>query len=254
MKTFADDLAFAHDNATYHGIGAGEARAFAGQRQRMLHEANVVCVHGSVEEGISVGIGVEGNHVVDLLAGAHEADGQAQLARDRDNDAALGRAIELREDDSGDANSRSEFAGLSKPVLPGGGVENQQNIVRRAGNHFGGGALHLFEFSHEVRFGVQASGGIHDDDVGRARFGSGDSVVNNRGGVGAGFLLDDFDAVALRPDFQLLDRGGAKRVRGAEHHAAAFLAQPVGELPDAGGLARAVHAVNDNHARAAAVL
>jgi len=64
-----------------------------------LHEANGVCVHGSVEEGIGVGFRVEGNHVVDLLARANEADRQAQFARDRDNDAALGRAIELREDD-----------------------------------------------------------------------------------------------------------------------------------------------------------
>src|SRR5258706_16383548 len=40
MKTFTDDLALAHDNATHHGIGAGEAGAFAGQGQRVLHEAN----------------------------------------------------------------------------------------------------------------------------------------------------------------------------------------------------------------------
>jgi len=35
----------------------------------------------------------------------------------------------------------------------------------------------------------------------------------------------------------LLDRRGAKRVRRAEHHAAPFLPQPVGELADASSLA-----------------
>src|SRR5882672_209813 len=101
---------------------------------------------------------------------------------------------------------------------------------------------------------MQAPGGIDDDDIGGARFGGGDCIVNDRGGVGAGFLLDDLDAVALCPDFQLLDRGGAKRVRGAEHHAASFLAQPVREFSDAGGLARAVDADNENDAGAAAIL
>ena len=126
--------------------------------------------------------------------------------------------------------------------------------MRRAGNHFGRGALHFFKLSHQVGFRVQASGGVHNDDVCRARLGGGYRIVNDRGRIGAGFLFDDLDAVALRPDFQLLDGGGAKRVRSAEHNAAAFLAQPVREFSYAGGLARAVHADNKNHARAAAIL
>src|SRR6267378_4484240 len=101
---------------------------------------------------------------------------------------------------------------------------------------------------------MQASRRIHDDDISRARLGSGDSIVNDRGGVGAGFLFDNLDAVALRPDFQLLDRGGAKRVCSAEHYATSFLAKPVSQLPNARGFARAVDADNENHARAAAIL
>src|SRR6266481_5569501 len=101
---------------------------------------------------------------------------------------------------------------------------------------------------------MQASRRIDDDDISRARLGGGHGVVYDSGRIGAGFLFDDFDAVALSPDFQLLDRSGAKRVRGAEHHAASFLAKPVGELPDAGGLARAIDADNENHARATAIL
>src|SRR5438132_10255815 len=206
-----------------------------------------------VKQGIGVGFRVEGNHVVDLLAGADETDRQAQLARDGDNDTALGRAIEFGEDDSGDAHGGSEFARLRKTVLPGGGVENEQHVMRRAGNHFCGSALHLFQLGHEVGFGVEASRGIHDDDVRRSRFGGGDGVVNHRGGVGAGFLLDDLDAVALRPNFQLLDGRGTNRVGSAEPHAASFLPQAVGELSDAGSLAYPVDADNENYARSAAI-
>src|SRR5260370_41352644 len=92
---------------------------------------------------------------------------------------------------------------------------------------------------------------IHDDDIGRARLGGGNGVVNYRCRVGAGFLFNDLNAVALRPDFQLLDRSRAKRVRGAKHHAASFLAKPLGELSDAGGLARAVDDTYEYHALAA---
>src|SRR5262249_37701047 len=60
-------------------------------------------------------------------------------------------------------------------------------------------------------------------------------------------------SVALRPDFELFDRSGTKRIRGAKHDAAFFLAQTVGELADAGGFARAVHSDDKDHARPGAV-
>src|SRR5712664_2377440 len=247
MKTFAENLALAHYDAAHHGIGAGQASTFARQCQRVLHEANGVCVHGSVKEGICVRLGVERNHIVDLLSSADETNGQAQLARNGDDDAAFRGAVKLGEDDAGNIDGGSEFASLRKTVLTGGGVENQQDIMGRAGNYFGGGALHFFKLGHQVGFRVQASSGIYNDDVCRARLGRGRRIS-------AGFLFDDLNAVALRPDFQLLDRGSAKRVCGAEHHTAAFLAQPVREFSDTCGLARAVDPDNKNHVRAAAIL
>src|SRR5215470_5788403 len=122
-----------------------------------------------------------------------------------------------------------------------------------AGNHFGGGALHFFEFGHEVRLGVQSACSIHDDDFGRARFGSGYRIVNNGGWVGAGFLLDDFNSVALRPDFELLDGGGAKSVRGTKHYATILPAKPVCQLANASGLACAIYADNEDDARPGAI-
>ena len=125
--------------------------------------------------------------------------------------------------------------------------------MRRAGNNFGGGALHFLEFLHEVGFGVQAAGSVDDDGVGGTRFGCGHGVEDYSGGVGAGFLLDDFHPIALRPDFELFDGGGAEGVCGTEDNAASVLAQAIGELADAGGFAGAVYADNKNHARIVAI-
>ncbi len=74
-------------------------------------------------------------------------------------------------------------------------------------------------------------------------------VENYRRGIGAGFLLDDFDARAFRPNFELLDGGSAKSVGGAQHHARAILLQAVRELADRRGFSRAVHADDEKHAR-----
>src|SRR5580698_324027 len=97
----------------------------------------------SVEKRIDVSFGVERNEIVDLLAGADEANGHAELAGDGNDDAALRGAVELGQNDAGDADRRCELACLREAVLSRGGVENEKNIVRRAGNDFSGGALHF---------------------------------------------------------------------------------------------------------------
>ena len=56
-----------------------------------------------VEERLDEFFGIEGQQVVHLLADADVADGQVQLARDGHHDAALGGAVELGENDAGDA-------------------------------------------------------------------------------------------------------------------------------------------------------
>src|SRR5205807_9968631 len=141
-------------------------------------------VHDLFEKGIRVRFGVERHQVVDLFAGADEANGQAEFARDGHDDAAFGRAVELGEDNPGDADGRGEFARLRQAVLPGGRVKDQENVVGRAGNHLGSGALHFFELGHQVGLGVQTASGIHNDDVGGASLSGSHGVVHNGGRVG----------------------------------------------------------------------
>ena len=48
-----------------------------------------------VEKGVDIGLGVEGDQVVDLFAGAYEADWEIQFVGDGDYDAAFGGAVEF---------------------------------------------------------------------------------------------------------------------------------------------------------------
>src|SRR5579863_9393153 len=117
-------------------MGFGWARAtlwVASRRARSIHDSSASRL-GSVEERVDIGLRVERNEVVNLFAGANETNRQVQFARDGDDDAALRGAIEFRQHDSSHAGVAPEFARLVEAVLAGGRVENQKNIMGRAGN------------------------------------------------------------------------------------------------------------------------
>ena len=61
--------------------------------------------------------------------------------------------------------------------------------MRRPGNNFCSGALHFFQLGHEIRFRVEAAGGIDDHYVGIARPGGGKGVEDDGGRVSAGLLF-----------------------------------------------------------------
>ena len=86
----------------------------------------------------------------------------------------------------------------------------------RAGDHLARGAAHLLQLGHEIVFGLQAAGGVHQDVIDFAGFGGLHGIEKHRAGVAAGALPHYLDAGALSPDFELVDGGGAERVGGAE--------------------------------------
>src|SRR6185312_8978522 len=61
--------------------------------------------------------GVERLEVVERLAHADELHGQPELVRDREHNAALRGAVELREDDAGDVHGAAEEPRLLETVL-----------------------------------------------------------------------------------------------------------------------------------------
>ncbi len=117
-------------------------------------------------------------------------------------------------------------------VLAGGGVHDEQRLVGRAGDQLLGGAAHLVELLHQVGLGVEAAGGVDDEDLGAARLGGGAGVVERGGGVAALLGLDDLDAGACGPDFELLDGGGAEGVGGAEQDGAVLGGEEAASLPE----------------------
>src|SRR5439155_25837147 len=64
----------------------------------------------SPEEPFGKGLRVERKQIAQRLAHADVADGDAQLAHDRHRHPALGRAVELREHEPGDAGGPGELA------------------------------------------------------------------------------------------------------------------------------------------------
>ena len=117
----------------------------------------------------------------------------------------------LVRDDAGDAGGLSEEASLGEAVLAGGRVHDEQRLVGRAGDEPFSGAAHLVELFHEVGLGVEAAGGVDEENACGAGFGGGAGVVERGGGIAALAGLDDLDAGALGPDLKLLDGGGAGR-------------------------------------------
>ena len=75
--------------------------------------------------------GVEGHEVLWPFAQPYQLDGDAQFARDRDGDPALGRPVQLGQDDPGDRDRFGERPRLNEPVLPCGRIEHQQHLGDR---------------------------------------------------------------------------------------------------------------------------
>jgi hypothetical protein len=143
-----------------------------------------------------------------------------------------------------------EHLGLGEAVLPGRRVEHHQRFVRRAGGLPLDHALELGQLIHEVALGVQSAGGVDDQHVGAARHGGLERIEDHRGGIGAGRLSHHLDVDASPPRFQLLDGGGPERVGGGEDDVATLALETGGQLGARGGLAGAVDAEHQQHARA----
>ncbi len=160
--------------------------------------------------------------------------------------AALGRAVELGDDQPGHPQTLVEFLGLRHRVLADGAVEHQQHFMRRPGIQAGEHALDLLELVHQMSLGVQASRGVGDQDIDIAGACGLQPVEDDGGGLCAALLGDDGNLIALGPHLQLLARRGAKSVAGGQHDAAPLGEQPVRQFADGGGLAGAVDSHHQN--------
>ena len=121
------------------------------------------------------------------------------IAQGTGADAAFGGAVQFGDGDAVELHRLVELFGLAQGVLAVAGVDDEHGFVRRGGVEFGDDALDFFQFFHQVILGVQAAGGVDDEDVYAACGGGLQRVVGDGGGIGAGALGDDRDVVARAP-------------------------------------------------------
>ena len=156
-------------------------------------------------------VGVEVAQIVDALPHADFDDGKLQLVRHRQGDSALGRSVELGDDEGVELERAVELPRLLKPVLAGGGVDDENGVdgdARPLAHH----RHDLLELAHEVGRGMQTPRRVDEDQIGPRGLGALDGVVAHAGRVASALARDHLDARAARPDLELLDGGGAEGV------------------------------------------
>ena len=81
---------------------------------------------------------LERNEIADRLAEADELDRDGELGLDGEDDAALGRAVELGQHDAGDLRCVAELACLGEAVLTRGGVDDESTCSFVTASAFSG--------------------------------------------------------------------------------------------------------------------
>ena len=206
----------------------------------MLGILIVAIVEIADEGGGEVGR-IEIAQIVDALAHADLDDGQLQLVRDGERDAAFRRAVELGDDERVQIERAVELACLLQAVLAGRRVDDEHRVDGQA-RALARDVDDLLQLAHEVGRRVQAAGRVDEDQIRPDGLGALDRVVAHARRIGAALARDHLDVGAARPDLELLDGGGAERVGRAQDHRAARVGRLLGDLADRGGLAGAVDA------------
>ena len=188
----------------------------------------------------------EGDQVVDALTHADEPHRQPQPLLDRHDAAALGGAVELGQDDAGGIGCLAELLGLTDGVLARDGVQHQQRLQTRLRGRLFDAAADLGQLAHQVRLVVEAARRVGDDHIVAASRGRLDRVEDDSGRVCALSGLDQRHTCPVGPDLQLLAGGGAEGIARCQHDAAALPGVVIGQLRDAGGLAHAVDADDED--------
>src|SRR5581483_1964919 len=182
------------------------------------------------DEGGSECLGIELAEILRLLANADEADGKLQASRDSHDDPAFCRAVELGQNESGDAARFVELNGLRQRVLSLVGIQDEKHFMGSGRIDALNDTLVLLELLHQVRLAVEAAGRVREQHADLARAGGLQSIEYHRARIGSRLLSSEFRARALRPDIELLDGGGAERIAGRQHDTVALIREPPCEL------------------------
>ena len=182
---------------------------------------------------------MEGLEVAELLADRREHDRPLGDGHDGERGTAAGVAVELRQDDGVEPDSRLELLGGAHRVLADHGVDHEEDVVRT------GGVADVAQLLHEVGVDGQAAGGVDDDDVVDLGLGERARRLRHRDRVTdavAGLGREHDHAGLLAHDLELVDGVGPLQVGGHQQRRVAVVAQVEGELAGQRRLARALEA------------
>ena len=175
--------------------------------------------------------------------------GRSGLRGDGDQDAAARRAVQLGHDEPGHPCLVAKNLDLIQRVLARRRVERQQHGMRRGGVVLADDADDLGKLRHQLGLVVQPAGGVDQEHVGAGFLAASSASKARPAASEPGARAMTGDLRPLAPDFQLLDRRGAKSVAGGEHYGSSLGAEARGELADRRGLAGAVDADHQDHER-----
>src|SRR4029453_8946210 len=143
--------------------------------------------------------------IVHAFADADGVDGNLKALCDGDQDAAPRRAVELGDDEAGDARDLLEDLDLRERVLTRCGVEHEDDAVRRSLVDLLQDANDLGEFGHEVRLVLQAPRRVDQEHVNAFGLRALERLEGDAGGIGAHRLRHHLGADAFAPDLELID-------------------------------------------------
>src|SRR5205823_2398218 len=95
---------------------------------------------------------IEGAKVVDLLTDADGVNRKSELLRRGYQDATARSSVELGHDEPRHTGHLAEHLDLGKRVLTRGGVEDEEDVVRRFGIEAAEDSADLRQFLHQMRF------------------------------------------------------------------------------------------------------
>ena len=157
-----------------------------------------------------------------------------------------GGAIELGQHQAGDAGLFQKRFCLGDTVLPGGRVEHQQHFGDRL--EFFDHPTDFFQLVHQTGFGVEAPGGVNQDNVDAFGLGFGDGLIRHRRRVLTVRVgPDNIHSCALSPVRQLIDRSRAKRIGSGDHHTAACFGEKPRKFANRGRFSHPIHPDHKHH-------
>src|SRR5215218_7518397 len=189
---------------------------------------------------------VEGVQILDPLPHGDELYRDPDLVGYSQRYAALGRAVELGQDDPRDPRDLVEHPGLPQTILTRRCIYCQQDLVRRARELPPDDPPYLVELCHQVDLRMEPARRVHEEHVNPIALGRLHRIVGYRRSIRAALPGHHRSPRPLAPLLELLYGRRPERVACGEHSSAG---QKVDQLADRRGLPRTVHADHQDHGR-----